>query len=49
MKTPAEVEAEMAKMKAQQAQQMGEEAVAQAGGQQAGINGANAVAQQPQQ
>jgi len=48
MKTPAEVEAEMAKMKAQQAQQMGEEAVATAGGQQAGINGANAVAQQPQ-
>ena len=48
MKTPKEVETELAKMKAQQAQQMGEEAVSTAAGTQAGTNAANAVAPQPQ-
>jgi len=49
MKTPKEVEAEVAKAKAAQAAQMGEEAVATSAGQQAGANAANAVApQQPQ-
>ncbi len=46
LKTPKEVEAELAKMKAAQAAQMGEEAVATAGGTQAGQNAANAVAPQ---
>ena len=51
MKTPKEVEAEMKKRQAQQAAQLGEEAVATSAGQAAGANAANAVAggQEPQQ
>ena len=50
MKTPKEVEAELAKAKAAQAAQMGEEAVADSAGKTAGANAANAMAgQAPQQ
>ena len=49
LKTPKEVEAELAKMKAAQAQQMGDEAANTSAGQTAGANAANAVAGQPQQ
>lgn len=49
LKTPKEVEADTAKQQQAQAQQLGEEAVAQGAGQQAGQNAANAVSGQPPQ